>query len=68
MSINDPYLAREQVRARQAELEAGRLARRTALAHRLQRRADRLARRADRASEQADRAVSQARLALARAL
>ncbi|MCW2819371.1 MAG: hypothetical protein JWR42_2158, partial [Marmoricola sp.] len=43
MSINDPYLAREQFRARQAELEAGRLARRTAVAHRLQRRADRLA-------------------------
>ena len=68
MSINDPYLAREQFRARQAELEASRLARRTAVAHRLQRRADRLSRRAQRASQQADRAVSQARLAVARAL
>ncbi len=68
MSIHEPYLAQAQFRARQQEIEAGRLARRAALAHRLQRRADRLARRAERASQQADRAVSQARLAVARAL
>ena len=68
MSFIETDLARELHKARQAEVEDYRRARRAAAARRLERRAARLSQRAERVSPRAERAASQARLAVARAL
>ncbi len=68
MSLMETDLARELHKARQAEVEELRRARRAAAAHRLERRAARLSHKAERVSRQAERAASQARLAVARVL
>jgi hypothetical protein len=68
MSFIETDLARELHKARQAEVEEYRRARRAAAVQRLERKAARLSHKAERVSRQAERAASQARLAVARVL
>jgi hypothetical protein len=68
MSFIETDLVKELHKARQAEVEEYRRARRAAAVHRLERRASKLAHKAERVSRQAERAASQARLAVARVL
>jgi hypothetical protein len=68
MHFIETDLARELHKARQAEVEGSRRARRAAAVQRLERRAARLAHKAERVSRRAERASSQARLAIARVM